>query len=278
MQRVGRKDGQEMIPGIQLQNQVGRIGRACREDEADLVYAPDVISQQNLCLYALVYAICLGTYLRIKTLIVYLSISIIQSIPVISPSQRTPNRQVSVSRERTPAPQPTPVLPQPEHSHNAQARQPSQHTDPPSNPQINEHRPRKQHTRRRKNRPQEVVGRKKRRSVLRIRKRQIDKNALENQKIPIYQNRAPDKRYDPVHARARRPAEDKVPDGQHHDAEESRHKAVFGSPHAVALDVRDEVVDLVEEEGGDAADAGDADGDEGHSCQAEGEVVDALVD
>ena len=81
-----------------------------------------------------------------------------------------------------------------------------------------------------------------------------------------------------MHARPRRPAEDKVPDGQHHDAEEGGHEAVFGGAHAVALDVRDEVVDLVEEEGGDAADAGDAYGDEGHSCEAEGEVVDALVD
>jgi len=43
---------------------------------------------------------------------------------------------------------------------------------------------------------------------------------------------------------------------------------MFWRSHAVLLDVRDEVENLVSEEGGDAKDAGNADGDEAETSDA----------
>lgn len=56
------------------------------------------------------------------------------------------------------------------------------------------------------------------------------------------------------------PAEHEVCHWKQDDAEESGDEAVLGCAEAVLLDVRDEVVDLVNEEDGYGNDAGDADG------------------
>jgi hypothetical protein len=53
---------------------------------------------------------------------------------------------------------------------------------------------------------------------------------------------------------------------------------VLGCAQAVLFDVRDEVVDLVDEEAGNADETGDADGQEAEANLAEVEMVDGWVD
>ena len=70
-----------------------------------------------------------------------------------------------------------------------------------------------------------------------------------------------------------RPAEHEVSCGQENDADERWNKPMLRCPQTILLDVWDEVLKLVDQEGGHPDQTGDTNGYEAETCFAKVEVV-----
>ena len=154
--------------------------------------------------------------------------------PVIK-AQHQPN--ILRHRELGSTPQLGPLEIQDKHTHNPQCAQTAQKTNTPPNPQIDKQRPGKNNTPARQRRPTEIIGRKKRRRILRIRQRHIDKNALKHDKNASPIDGDPNHRHNPVDIRTRRPREEEQADGRAEDGEECGLQPGFLCAQAVLLNV-----------------------------------------
>ena len=186
----------------------------------------------------------------------------------------TSNRQARSRRSKlTPRPQTRALVVQREHAQDAHDAQASEQRDALVDAEVEKERPREQDAPAREGGAEEIVAREEGGGVLRVRQRDVDEDALEDDEAGAAVEDDADDARDPGDVGPGGPGEDEEAHGREEGAEERGHEAVFLCAEAVREDVRDEVVVEVGDVGDDADGAGDEDAGEEDADGAEGEVV-----
>lgn len=91
---------------------------------------------------------------------------------------------------------------------------------------------------------------------------------MEDQEVTRDQNDDANQADDPMHTMSCRPTEHEISHRQSDDAEKGGYKSMFWGPETIFLDVRDEVLELVDQETRDSNEASDTDADEAEASFA----------
>ena len=143
----------------------------------------------------------------------------------------------SSNRELTPRPQLRSHEVKRKHSNYAERAQASQETNPPSNPQVDEQRPSEQDTSTSERRSEEVIPGKQRSCILRVAERDIDKDALHDDKDRGGVDGNADDGGNPMDIGIGGPREDEESNGRAEAAKESGDEAVFLDAKAILPDI-----------------------------------------
>lgn len=165
-----------------------------------------------------------------------------------------------------------------EHADDADEAQAREQGDAPVDAEVDEERPREEDAAAGEGGAEEVVGREQGGGVLRVRERDVDEDALEDDEGGAAVDDDADDAGDPGEVGAGGPGEDEEADGREEGRDERGHETVLlrAEPvrHDVGYEVEVEIGDVDERSDG----AGDEDAGEEDADDAEGEVVVDRVD
>lgn len=102
----------------------------------------------------------------------------------------------------------------------------------------------------------------------------VDKDTLEYDEIGRHQNGNSNQTGNPVNGGASGPSEHEVARGQSQNCKQGGHQSMFRASKTILLDVRDQIVDLVNQEDDEANDASDTNREKGESNFPERKPVD----